>query len=221
MSAGSDTIRVMIDSTRAGRDADLVAYYDNEVPARIDRQLPAERVARRTAYLKLLERENRQSVLEVGAGPGRDAVAFSEAGFAYTGVDLAPGSVAVCRSLGLDAHVASVLDLPFQDATFTAGWTMSTLLHIPDNELDAALTELVRVLHPNAPLAVGLWGDQVDREEHWDDGTDFGPPRFFRIRTDDDLREVLSRHGTLDEWATWSSGTEAMHYQWAVLRTPA
>lgn len=207
--------------SRARRDADLITYYSNEVPARIDRELPTERVARRAAYLKLLERENRQSVLEVGAGPGRDATAFVEAGLGYTGVDLTPGSVAACRSLGLEAYVASVLDLPFKDATFTAGWTMSTLLHIDDEDLDTALAELVRVLHPNAPLAIGLWGDQAGREELWPDGTGFGPPRFFSVRTDDRLREALSRHGTLEEWATWSSGADALHYQWVVLRTPA
>jgi SAM-dependent methyltransferase len=206
---------------RARREADLVAYYTNEVPARADRELPPERVARRTAYLKLLERENRRSVLEVGPGPGRDAGAFAEAGLAYTGVDLTPDSVTACRSLGLEAHVASVLDLPFEDATFTAGWTMSTLLHIADQDLDRALTELVRVLHPNAPLAIGLWGDQVSGEREWDDGTGFGPPRFFSARTDDDLREALSRHGNLEEWVTWTSGIDALHYQWAVLRTPA
>jgi ubiquinone/menaquinone biosynthesis C-methylase UbiE len=69
----------------------------------------------------------------------------------------------------------------FDDRSFEAGWTMSTLLHIADEDLDAALAEVVRVLRPESPLAIGLWGDQT---------------------------------------ATWQ-GNDSMHYQWAVLRTPA
>jgi SAM-dependent methyltransferase len=205
---------------RAQRETDLVAYYDNEVRDRVDRSLPTQRVAQRVAYLELLERERIQSILEIGSGPGRDGDAFAAAGLAYTGVDLAPASVAACRSRGLDAQVASVLDLPFDDCSFEAGWTMSTLLHIADEDLDAALAEIVRVLRPESPLAIGLWGDQTGGERLWRDGTDFGPPRFFSIRTDEALLAAVRRHGTVEQWLTWQ-GNDSMHYQWAVLRTPA
>jgi SAM-dependent methyltransferase len=210
----------MNNSAREQRQTDLAIYYDNEVRDRATRDLSAPRVARRTAYLAQLKREGVDSVLEIGSGPGRDGEAFAAAGLAYTGVDLAPESVNVCRSLGLDARVASALDLPFDDATFEAGWTMSTLLHVADEDLDSALAEIVRVLRPGAPLAIGLWGDQIGGERLWQDGTSFGPPRFFSIRTDDVVRDKLQRHGTVEQWLTWDDGG-SMHYQWAVLRTPA
>ena len=148
----------MNDSARAQRETDLVSYYNNEVRDRAVRELPASGVERRTAYLEQLANEGLHSVLEIGSGPGRDGEAFAAAGLAYTGVDLAPESVDACRALGLDAQVASVLALPFDDASFQAGWTMSTLLHVADEDLDSALAEIVRVLRPAAPLAVGLSG---------------------------------------------------------------
>ena len=208
----------MTHDERTRRERDLIAYYTNEVQARVVRELPDERVARRTAYLQQLQREERRSVLEIGSGPGRDGQAIAAAGFDYTGVDLAPASVEACRSLGLEAHVASVLDLPFDNATFDAGWTMSTLLHIADEDLDQALAEIIRVLRPGAPLAIGLWGDLTGGEHTWQDNTGFGPGRFFSIRTDTTLRATLERHATLDRWQTWSDN-RTMHYQWAVLRT--
>ena len=206
---------------RAQRENDLIAYYNNEVQARAGRDLPDERVARRTAYLRRLERDGHRSVLEIGCGPGRDGQAIATAGFDYTGVDLASASVETCRSLGLKAEVASVLDLPFEDATFDAGWTMSTLLHVADDDLDQALAEIVRVLRPGAPLAIGLWGDASGSEQVWQDDKGFGPGRFFSIRTDAVLRETLQRHATVEEWLTWDEGGGAMHYQWAVVRAPA
>jgi SAM-dependent methyltransferase len=208
------------DDGRTQRESDLIAYYNNEVEARVGRDLPDARIARRTAYLQQLEREERRSVLEIGCGPGRDGQAIADAGLDYTGVDLAPASVETCRSLGLKAEVASVLDLPFENGTFDAGWTMSTLLHVADEDLDQALAEIVRVLRPGAPLAIGLWGDATGGEQVWQDDSGFGPGRFFSIRTDTGLRETLQRHATVEEWLTWDDGRN-MHYQWAVVRTPA
>ncbi|GAA1141902.1 hypothetical protein GCM10009630_45600 [Kribbella jejuensis] len=93
--------------TRAEREQDLITYYTGELQARVDRDLPEPRVARRTAYLDRLRCENRTAVLEIGCGPGRDGEAIAAAGFAYTGVDLSPASVEACRGLGLRAEVAS------------------------------------------------------------------------------------------------------------------
>lgn len=202
--------------SRSEREQDLITYYSNEVEARTDRALPGPRVARRTAFLERLRDEGRHSVIELGCGPGRDGEAIAGAGFAYTGVDLSPASVEACRSLGLDAQVASVLELPFDDGTFDAGWTMSTLLHVADEDLDDALAEIVRVLRPGAPLAIGLWGSANGGEQVWEDGTGFGPGRFFSIRTDEGLRAVLERYGVVEDWATWDD-ERAMHYQWAVV----
>jgi hypothetical protein len=55
------------DATRRRREWDLATYYDNEVQERAGRELPADRVARRGAYIELLRAEGRRSVLEVGA----------------------------------------------------------------------------------------------------------------------------------------------------------
>lgn len=206
--------------TPTERERDLIAYYTGELQARVDRELPEPRVDRRAAHLGQLRNEGRATVLEIGCGPGRDGAAIAAAGFTYTGVDLSPASVDACRALGLQAEVASVLELPFSDATFEAGWTMSTLLHVADEDLDQAMQEIARVLRPGAPLAIGLWGDAVGRENVWDDGTGYGPGRFFSIRSDDGLRSVLARYGELEQWVTWDD-EQVMHYQWAVLRISA
>lgn len=205
---------------RAEREQDLITYYTNEIQDRVERDLPEPRVDRRTAYLEQLRTEGRDTVLELGCGPGRDGEAIAAAGFTYTGVDLSPASVDACRELGLRAEVASVLDLPFDDATFDAGWTMSTLLHVADEDLDQALQQIIRVLRPGAPLAVGLWGDVTAGEHVWEDGKGYGPGRFFSIRSDEGLHEVLARYGAVEQWTTWDDD-RVMHYQWAVLRVSA
>jgi len=155
----------------------------------------------------------------VGTGPGRDSLAFQQAGLAVRGVDLAPASVELCRAEGLDVQVASALELPFGTGEFDAAYTASTLLHVADDDLDTALAELVRVVWPGSPIAIGVWGAATTRQQRWGDSA-YGPPRFFALRSDGDLRTALTRHATIESFDTWPAEVESdLHYQWAILRT--
>ena len=197
-------------------EADLAAYYDQEAAERAERDLQPRRVEQRTAFLDLLVAEARRKVVEVGTGPGVDARAFLARGLAVSGVDLSPEHVRLAREAGVDAVVGSVLDLPYADGSFDAGWTMSTLLHVPDRQLDAALAETVRVLAPGAPLAVGVWGGP-----DWEGPSEqdrFQPPRFFSLRSHQRWRAALERHARVVEWDTWTPDGQSWTYQWAVLR---
>nr|WP_174257646.1 class I SAM-dependent methyltransferase [Phytoactinopolyspora alkaliphila] len=181
--------------------------------------MPEERFARRAEFLQRLAEDGRTSVLEVGSGPGRDGHAFVTAGLSYRGVDLSPGQVAEARALGLDVHVASALDLPFADDSFDAAWTMSTLMHLTPPDLPSALDEITRVLRPGGLVAIGVWGADTDQENAWNDGSGFGPARYFNLLSDSTLKNTLQEYGTLEDWRTWSENDEH-HYQWALLRTP-
>lgn len=197
-------------------ETDLAAFYDQEAASRAEREIDGERVRRRVAYSALLKAEGRSRLLELGTGPGRDAVAFAADGIAVAGVDLSPKHVRMCRAAGIDAHVASVLRLPYADQGFYAGWTMSTLLHVPDADFDAAMLEIRRVLRTGSPLAVGLWGGA-----DWEgpSATDIiRPPRFFSSRSDARIQEMLGRHGTIEQFETWAPRSSGWWYQWCVLR---
>ena len=185
---------------------------------RAKRTVGAERARRRDEFAQLLVDERRPSLLEIGTGPGRDAVAFASAGIAVTGVDLSAEHVRIATGVGVDALQASVLDLPFAARSFDAAWSMSTLLHVPNVDFDAAMSEIVRVVRPGAPIAVGLWGGP-DSEGPNERDT-IRPPRFFSIRSDERVRAMLGGHGQFERFDTWTEpGTEGLHYQFVVLRT--
>lgn len=92
------------------------------------------------------------SVLDVGCGIGdflrfrRDAI----------GVDIIPAAVDWCRTLGLDARLMEVNQLPFGDATFDGVVLDNVLEHVA--EPHALVTEVVRVLKPTARVVVGVPG---------------------------------------------------------------
>ncbi|MDR7381363.1 class I SAM-dependent methyltransferase [Promicromonospora iranensis] len=205
---------------REARRADFRAYYDAEAADRALRPMPSWRDAAREEFLARLTDERSRTVLEVGCGPGLDGAAFTAAGFAYTGADLSPGMVEVARAASLDAHVASATDLPFEDHSFDAVWSMSTLMHLDDTELDAALSEIIRVLVPGGLFAVGMWGaSELTVGPAAKPDEDYGPPRYFHRRTDAMVRERLGEHGEVESWWTRLSRPGSGHrYQYAVVR---
>lgn len=95
---------------------------------------------------------------------------------------------------------------------------MSTLLHIPNDRIDAALDEMTRVLVPGAPLAIGLWSGP-DAEAINEDDT-IEPKRFFSRRSHPVLREILERHGAIERFETWDIPGNDWPYQFAILRMP-
>lgn len=194
----------------------LATYYEQDAAVRAHRPVDPRRVAARERFIALLDR-GRGRLLEVGIGPGRDATAFVAAGVPVVGVDLAVDHAVRARSTGAAAAVATVRRLPFPDRTFTALWTMSTLMHVPNGAIAGVLAELHRVLTPGALTAIGVWGGPD--VEHLSDIDVLDPPRLFSRRSDARWRDLLGTLGTVDDFETWGHDG-GFWYQWAVVRMP-
>ena len=185
------------------------AFYDLELPTRVARPVSGRRAEQLQAFIVACRERGLTSVVEVGCGAGRDGVLLDTAGLAYVGVDLSPVGVRLCRDAGLDAREASATALPFADGSFDCGWSMSTLMHLPGEEMDAAVAELGRVVRPGGLLEVGVWG--ADDDGTWVD--EHG--RFFQQRSDESFRELLGSVGTVEAFDTWDHFADGGHYQWA------
>ena len=169
--------------------------------------------------LWLLRRERRHSVLDLGAGPGRDGEAFLRAGHAFVGLDLAHENAVLARSRGVTVVHGSIAAPPFRPAAFDAGWSMSTLMHVPEARMPAVLAAITMPLRPGAPLAVGLWGG--DRGDEIDDTRIKGHRRLFSHRAVDRNRELLERCGAIERSEVWDIGRPGEEYQVFVIRTPS
>lgn len=215
----------------APQDSDedrLAKFYNQRAVLHPEHPLTPQRAEQRELFIARLKAEGRHGVLEIGTGPGLDGLKFVQAGIQYTGVDLSEGQVRIATAKGLNVSVASVRNLPFADGAFPALWSMSTLLHIPNRDIDDVVRELVRVAAPGAPIAVGLWSGED--EEVLDPEDQIRPPRFFSRRSDTALRQIFGRHGEIEEFVTWPEGTGAesgpgaghwtQHYQFLILRAP-
>ncbi len=138
----------------------LAKFYNRRAVLHPEHPLTPQRAEQRELFIARLKAEGRHGVLEIGTGPGLDGLKFVQAGIQYTGVDLSEEQVRIATAKGLNVSVASARNLPFADGAFPALWSMSTLLHIPNRDIDGVVRELVRVAAPGAPIAVGLWSGE-------------------------------------------------------------
>ena len=141
-----------------GIEQRLRHYYDQEMAQRAERPLGEQREARLSEFVRLCRDVGLSSVVEVGCGAGRDGKVLAASGLAYKGVDLSEASVDLCRALGLETVAGSAKDLPYADDEFDAGWSMSTLMHLPGDGMEVALSELHRVIRRGGVLELGVWG---------------------------------------------------------------
>jgi len=168
-----------------------------------------------------LRPEHRKRILEIGAGSGHSAAFFASQGFDVVAVDLAPLNIERCLAKGIDALVADFADLPFADSAFQGIWSMSCLMHSPDVELPQVLREMSRVLAPGGAVTIGMWGGD-GTAGILDDGV-HDPPRFFALRTDQQVRTMFGAVFSIESLETRPGGPEDAdneHYQIVTMRNP-
>ncbi|MFJ3384893.1 MULTISPECIES: GNAT family N-acetyltransferase [unclassified Curtobacterium] len=129
-------------------------------------------------------------VLELGSGPGRDALALEAAGFR---VDRTDGARSFVERLREDGHVARVLDV--RTGVFGSGYDAvfanAVLLHVRREELSGVLRRAFVAVLPGGVLAATVKrGDGEDWSTRKLDR-----PRHFTYWTEEALASVVSATG--------------------------
>lgn len=179
-------------ATRISYDAIAEVYTDwiaNELTAK-----PHDR-AILGAFSELVLSTGRTETLEIGCGPGRITAFLAALGLTPTGLDLSPGMTAMAKRHypNLDFVLGSMTSLPFADGSFAGVVAWYSIIHIPDERLDAVFAEAARVLAPGGwfQLAFQL-GDRVD---HFSDMAGFDVDLDFHRRSIGAVLAALEPHG--------------------------
>ncbi|MFK7917759.1 MAG: class I SAM-dependent methyltransferase [Ilumatobacter sp.] len=197
--------------------AELVEFYEEEAASRRRGAPSGRRVEWLNEFVGAIGDARARRVIDLGAGPGTDADAFVDAGWRYIGVDLAPANGALARERGCDVLAGSLFELPFVNDTFDVGWSMSTLMHVPDAEMATALASISRVLRPGSPLAVGQWGGSLGAV--YSEREPPGMRRLFDLRSAERNRDLLGSIGVVEHFDVWDTGPDDWEYHAAIVRT--
>ncbi len=136
------------------------------------------------------------------AGCGRAELAAMVAAPEVVCVDTSEAAVEAARARGLEAHLADVRELPFEDGAFDVVMCNHMLYHVPDRA--RAIAELARVLRPGGRF-VGMYSNRAHLRELWnaigfawptddfdgENGTEQLAPYFGRVERRQAAGEVL------------------------------
>ena len=111
-------------------------------------------------------------LLDAGCGTGGFLRWALDRGLAASaaGIDLAPAAIELARERVPEAElaVAPLSAVPFADESFGLVTVNDVLQHVPEDELETSLRELVRVLRPEGTLLVRTNGASRFRQERDD-----------------------------------------------------
>lgn len=167
----------------------LEAFYAQDALRRDRSELADWKREERERFLAELKADGKRTLLELGAGPGRDSLFFAERGLEVLATDLSGEMVQLCRAKGLRAEVVDMMDLPFAAESFDAAYALNSLLHVPHAAFPATLRGIARVLKPGGLLYLGLYGGaDLERQNERDPQ---GLERFFASYGDRSLLALV------------------------------
>ena len=131
-------------------------------------------------------------VLDVGSGPGRDALLLKDKGLDLTCLDASESMIQLSTERGLNSIQGDFMQLPFPDAYFDGVWSYTALLHIQKADVGKAIAEIARVLKPGGVLGLGL----IEGEgESYRESSGVDQPRWFAYYQEAEVMELLGAHG--------------------------
>jgi SAM-dependent methyltransferase len=191
--------------------------YNRKAKERDGYEISTWKIEERDNFLSLLQKENKQRLLEIGAGTGQHGKFFQDHGLQVICTDLSEEMVEFCRAKGLTAHAMDFMSLDFPDCSFDAVFALNCLLHVPNKDLHPVLGTIRALLKPSGLFYLGLYGGR-EYEGTWPEDK-YRPKRFFSFHTDEQIREIVSgcfrllvfRRIPLD-------GESDLHFQSMILR---
>jgi SAM-dependent methyltransferase len=196
----------------------LRASYDGQVQSREAMTTSDWKINERLDFLTIAKQEGVKTILELGAGPGKDSVFFQANGFDVMCTDLSPEMVKLCQQKGLKASVMDLGHIEFPANSFDAVYAVNCLLHIPKQEFSVSMEGILNVLKPNGLFYLGLYGG-YDFEGIWTDDT-YEPKRFFTFYEDDVLQAEVAKHFRVESFkrVLVADDDDKLHFQSMLLR---
>lgn len=183
-----------------------IATYDEVAPDYLERR--RERATLRPLFDRFaahLTPGNR--VLDIGCGPGFDAVSLREYGFQVFSFDLSWGMMQAGRAEFPGEFIqADMRDLPLAPACAEGLWLNASLLHLPRPDVLPTLQKMKGMLRPHGILFLSVKGGSG---EMW---TAYPSPdshtRFFTFWEVAELNETLQQAGftILEQWQNDANG---------------
>lgn len=195
--------------------SNLKEYYNQEAALRDLSEKEEWKKIQRARFYDRIKAENKESLLEIGAGTGNDSKYFMDRGLKVVAADLSTEMVRICREKLIEAYEMDFYDISSLNMKFDCVWAMNSLLHVPKPDLPGVLNEIDSVLNANGLFFMGVYGGADAESEYVSEISDV--PRYFSYFSEQSLKETLSKTFDIIEFKQIDVGRNT-DFQAAIMR---
>lgn len=134
-----------------------------------------------------------QKILDLGSGPGRDALLLKKLGLEVVCVDLSQEMVKRTTNLGFESIKKDIRRLDFPSQSFDGVWAFTSILHITKQEAKKVIEDINKLLKPGGIFLIGMiegsFKGNVKRETMPEE------ERYFRFYSESELKEMIENCG--------------------------
>ncbi|MEO8973374.1 MAG: class I SAM-dependent methyltransferase [Ktedonobacteraceae bacterium] len=142
-------------------------------------------------------------IVDIGCGPGRDALLLAQMGFDILATDLSEAMLDEARKRTHEQPEAERISfrrmdmrhLKFADASCAGLWVSASFLHIPKRENQTVLQEFARVLPTGGPITLLVKEQDAGEVERYEVQQKTGTTRFFARHNGAELWTLLEQTG--------------------------
>lgn len=171
--------------------ANLKKFYDQEAEVRNFSEKENWKIKERQKFYNLTKSENKQTLLELGAGTGEDSQFFKDNGLKVLAIDLSTEMVRKCQEKSIEAIEMDFYSLAKLNKKFDCVWAMNSLLHVPKSDLISVLEGINTILSPKGLFYMGVYGGINTDSEYINEVS--STPRFFSYYCKSQIKEILSQ----------------------------
>ena len=131
-------------------------------------------------------------VIDIGSGPGRDALILKDGGIDVVCLDASETMVNMTKEKRLSSVIGDFNDIPFENESFDGAWAYTSLLHVPKSEIEKPLGEIRRVLKPDGIFGLGLIEGET---EGYKEIGGVNAARWFSFYTKEEVEKLLENNG--------------------------
>lgn len=196
--------------------ANIIAAYDKDVHRRIRARKRQYKRRERRVFLSYLQNEKKRSILEIGAGVGKDSLFFKKHGLKVTTTDISSANVKQCKKQGLRSFVLDVYDIGELRKKYDAIYALNCLLHVPKKDFELILRKIKKLLKSGGLFYLGMYGgddfEGILKEDRCE------PKRFFSFFLTEQLLSIVQKHFKLEYFKHIAPFKDGGTFQSIILR---
>ena len=193
----------------------LKQSYNKYAHVREKNEMQDWKVKPRKSFLEQLLNDGKTTLLDIGAGTGRDSKFFMDNNLDVLAIDLSDEMITLCQEKGIESQQLDFYNIHKIGKNFDAIWSMNSLLHVEKSNLSTVLEEISNTLNHLGLFFMGVYGGE-DSEGIWEEDV-YTPHRFFSFYTDENIKKVASNYFDIISFERIETGGK-YHFQSIIMK---